>query len=854
MHDALGSALTAVATLDIAVDRLQTLQSSASSSAVSTISASGCLPVAHLENFLNVAAFRGDAAKAGSAISVDATIGDTTEDDAETQQSAPKPSLSSSKLRTWGRVAAAVKKTKNVKQIPQDCGLYALSFSYRTPSLDDPDVSMALADRAVLMEFTSGFKNLCGLSRRPCVTVACPTQHIWQRSQPVLVLNLGLGTVWAMQGSMIACSNVVRSCNIGRCCVRSMEWMLWVVATLADRPSSDMLLKLCASQVLAASSLSSLLSWCFSASISRFNFDANRSGSSRCVLMAGAPGSSAKNWGVALLQSGCGCSVCCRVLALAVISEMSGGGGQGGLGPLLQEEMRKCGLLSVIDDAVSMQQNQEQENLTSCRSVCSTRSVTAVTTSVESLAAQQSQHPRLSAADVAKLQTTSAGARLIASSLMVLVTRVFSNKAILSVVESADTSGSSLIRNLILLLRSAWTHEISHSMTTWASDSVRGVISVAITDRPSNLLAFASVAPFSASACDIVTQTPFSQHAFAMEEKRSFLFSMPWQSGSACLVLQALMEAFEVTSYAEKGCVLLPSLAGEVFRPCLQLLACITRSSVSSRKSNLAHWDTCRLMLIALRQFCGCCNTLLLGCMWRRRCSWFHNLHQHLAMGLKDLISIRRCVSNAITSTTDQAFKSKLEEILDLVLAVCSIAALTFSHFLLDEHASAELAIVDETTCELMWMLTALLLDAAGTVAGRRLFQSCAAALSCSLMASHPSALMGLQDPKYRMGLEFVPIEMKQMKHSPAWYPSGDGSCKRQLSRRLACAASAFDFDNEFSRMQPAKITAHCLLLLLESNDLNMMQRSLISLHVCHASSSCTCELYFNYSIHSHPL
>lgn len=833
MHDIFGLALMAVATLDMAIDRLQTLQSWASSaSLIPSITSTGSLPVPHLENFLNVAAFRGDTSKAGSAISMDSTIGDTTEDDADIQQSAPKPSLSSSKSRVWGRVTAAVKKTKNVKQLPYDCGVYALSFSYRTPSLDDPDVSMALTDRAVLMELTSSFKNMCGLSRRPCVTVACPTQHIWQKCQPVLVLNLGLGTLWAMQGSMVTCSNVIRSCSIGRCCARSMEWMLWAVATLGDRPSGDMLLKLCASQVLAASTLSSLLSWCFSASISRFNFDANRSGSSRCVLLTGAPGSGAKQRGTALMQSGCGCSVCCRVLALAVISEMSGSREDGGLGPLLQDEMRKCGLLSVIDDAVATQQSQEHENLMACRSVCATISKD-VTASSEAIPLHKIHPSQLSAADLNKLQNACSGTRLIASSLMVLITKVFSNKAILEVVETTDTSGSSLIMNLILLMRSAWTHEIADFMTTWTSDSIRGVISVAITDRPSNLLVFARVAPFSATACHIVTQTPFSHHAYAMEERRPFLFSMPWQHGSACLILQALMEAFEVTSYAQVGCILLPSLAGEVFRPCMQLLACITRSSVSSRKSDLAHWHAVRLMLISLRQFCGCCNTVLLGCMWRRRCCWFHNLHQHLASGLRDLISIRRCVSNAMTLTPDQKFKQKLEEILDLIFSVCSVASLTFSHILLDEHASAELIIVDEETCEHMWMLVVLLWNAPGKVAAQRLYRSSAAALTCSLMASHPSAFIGLQAPKYRLGLDFVPIEMKNLQHTSVWCPSADGSCKRQLSNVLACAASAFDFDNEFSSMQPAKMTTDCVLLLLESNDFGMMQQALNALQVC---------------------
>ena len=776
MHDALGNTLAALAIVDVAMDRLQALQASAAAAASPT-AVPGTLPVPHLENFLNVAAFRGDVPKAGSSISADSAIGDITDDDPDLQLQPKTPALSSAKSRAWGRVASSVKKTKNAKQIPHDCGMYALSFSYRTPSLDDPCVSMALSDRAFLMELTSGFRNLCGLTRRPCVTGACPTQHIWQRCQPVLVLNLGVGTLWAMEGSMIACSNVVRSSSIGRCCARSMEWMLWVISTLGDRSSNDMLLKLCASQILAASTLSSLLSWCFSASVSRFNFDANRAGVSSCVLVAGPPGSSVRNRGVALLQGGCGCSVCCRVFAIAVISEMSGGsGGDGGLGPLLQEEMRKCGLLPVIDDAVATQQRIEHESLMSCRSLCSTRAVAATNTPAST---QQLQPQPAPTAQVATLQTTVEGSRLIASSLMVLVSKVFSNKAVLQVVETVDTGGSTLIKSLILLLRSAWTHEIAECMTTWASDSIRGLISVTITDRPSSLLAFSSVAPFGATACDVVTKTPFANHAFAMEEKRPFLFSMPWQQGSACLVLQALMETFSVTSYAQVGCVLVPTLVGEVYAPCMQLLACVTRSSVSSRKSDLAHWETCRLLLISLRQFCGCCNTLFLGCMWRRRCSWLHNLHQQLASGLRDLVSIRRCVSNAMASSLDAGFRSKLAEVLDLVMALCSTASMSFSHILLDEHASAELVVVDEPMCQQLWMLAVLLWRASGSDAARQLRQACAAALTCCLLSSHPTAVLGLDDPVRRCGMDFVPVEMKQLQHTPSWYPSSDGSSKR---------------------------------------------------------------------------
>jgi hypothetical protein len=828
MHDALGGTLTAVAMIDVAMDRLQALQSSASLHG-STASETGVLPISHLENFLNVAAFRGDATQAGVAIRVDSVLGEATEDDTDAFQSASKLSLSAAKSRTWGRVASAVKKTKNVKQIPHDCGIYALAFSYRTPSLDDPSVFMALGDRAILMELTSAFRNLSGLTRRPCVTVACPTQHIWQKCQPVLVLNLGLGTMWAMKGSMIACSDVVSSCSIGRCCARSMEWILWVVSTLGDRPSSDILLQLCASQFLVSSSLSSLLSWCFSASASRFNLDANRTSSS-CVLVADGLRSGSRNMGIALLRGGCGCSVCCRVLAATVISEISGCGGEGGLGPLLQEEMRKCGLLSVIDDALSTQQILEHEALMACRSHCSPCSNAATHTSA--LRQKHLQPTETSPAQAAKLQTQVSSIRLIASSLMVLVAKIFSNKAILNALSSVDTSGSFLIKNIISLARSAWTHEIADYMTTWASDSIRGSISVAITDRPSNLLYFASVAPFAATACDAIMQSPYTHHANAVEEKRQFLFSMPWRKGSVCLVLQALMEAFQVTSYAQVGCVLIPSLVGQAFCPCVRLLGCITRSSVSSRRSDLPHWHSCSLMLIALRQFCGCCNAFLLDCMWQRRCSWLHNLHQHLGTGLRDLVSIRRCLSNAITSTNDSAFKDKLMYIFDLVLAVCGAASLSFSHFLLDEHASAELVIFDGSVCELLWMLAVLLWNTSGTVALRHQYRSCAAALSCCLMISHPNGIMSLQDPNCRLGKDFVPQELKQMQHSPAWYPSGDGSCKRQLSSVLACAESAFNFDNEFVSTQPAKLVADCVELLLEGDDLGIMQRALNALQV----------------------
>jgi hypothetical protein len=828
MYDALGSALTAIALVDVAVDRLQELQSYAPASTL------GTLPISHLENFLNVAAFRGDAIKPASSIGHDAVIGDTNEDDSDMQHGAAKSSVATAKSRGWGRVTVAVKKTKNVKQIPHDCGIYALSCSFRTPSLDDPGVTMALSDRAILMELTSGLKHLCGLTRRPCVTVACPTQHIWQKCQPVLVMNVGLGSLWGIKGSMGVCSNVIRDCSVGRCCTRSMEWMLWVVGTLSDRPSSDMLLRLCASQLLSSSSLSSLLSWCFSASVSRFNFDANRTGSSSCVLVSGSVAFESKNRGSTLIKGGCGCSICCRVFAISVITELfsggknTSGGGSGGLGLLLQDEMRKCGLLPVIDDAVSSQQYLEHDSLMQCRSCCGTK---ASGTS-DSLSSMQRRPSIVSGDEAVDAQTNLSGSRLIATSLMILMSKLFSNTAILDVVNTADTSGSSLIVNLLMLLRSAWTHEIAECMMTWASDSVRGIISIAITDRPSYLLEFSKLAPFEATACDIITQSPFSLHKYAMEEQRPFLFSMPWQKGSACLALQALMEVFRVTSYAQTGCFLLPSMVGQVFQPCMQLLACVIRSSVSSRKSNLAHWDSCRLMLVALRQFCGCCNTLLLDCMWRRRCLWMHNLHHHVASGLRDLVSVRRCLSNAIESTPDAAFKTKLTNILDLVLAVCSAASLTLSHILLDEHASVEIAIVDVKSCEYLWMLSVLLENAQGTVAARLQYQSCAAVLTCCLLASHPHAITSLQDPKYRLGLSFVPEELKRQQHSPVWYPSSDGSCKRQLVTVLASAQSAFDFDNEFASIMPAKMAVTCVLRLLEGEDNGMIQRALNALQV----------------------
>jgi hypothetical protein len=264
----------------------------------------------------------------------------------------------------------------------------------------------------------------------------------------------------------------------------------------------------------------------------------------------------------------------------------------------------------------------------------------------------------------------------------------------------------------------------------------------------------------------------------------------------------------------------------------MQLLACVIRSSVSSRKSDLAHWDSCRLMLIALRQFCGCCNTLLLDCMWRRRCLWLHNLHHHVISGLRDLLSTRRCLSNAIASTPDEAFKSKLTNILDLVLAVCSAVSLTLSHILTDEHASVEIAIVDGSCCEHLWMLAVLLENAQGIVSARRQYQSCSAALTCSLLATHPHSFLSLQDPYCRLGLDFVPEELKRQQHSPVWYPSSDGSCKRQLATVLGCAVSAFDFDNEFASVLPAKMAVACVLRLLEGDDIGMVQRALNALQV----------------------
>jgi hypothetical protein len=91
---------------------------------------------------------------------------------------------------------------------------------------------------------------------------------------------------------------------------------------------------------------------------------------------------------------------------------------------------------------------------------------------------------------------------------------------------------------------------------------------------------------------------------------------------------------------------------------------------------------------------------------------------------------------------------------------------------------------------------------------------------------------MSLQDPNYRLGCDFVPQEMKELQHSPAWYPAGDGSCKRQLSRVIACALSAFDFDNEFMHVDPVKLLADCVLLLLTGHDMAMMQRALNALQV----------------------
>jgi hypothetical protein len=154
--------------------------------------------------------------------------------------------------------------------------------------------------------------------------------------------------------------------------------------------------------------------------------------------------------------------------------------------------------------------------------------------------------------------------------------------------------------------------------------------------------------------------------------------------------------------------------------------------------------------------------------------------------------------------------------------------------------------------CEQLWMLAVLLWAAPGTVAARHHYQSCAAALSCSLIASHPKALVSLQDPHCRLGFDFVPQEMKELQHSPAWYPAGDGSCKRQLSRVLGCALSAFDFDNEFMHVNPAKLLADCVLLLLRGDDIAMMQRALNAMQVIAFDSgfmdlfirTCVCDAY----------
>ena len=171
-------------------------------------------------------------------------------------------------------------------------------------------------------------------------------------------------------------------------------------------------------------------------------------------------------------------------------------------------------------------------------------------------------------------------------------------------------------------------------------------------------------------------------------------------------------------------------------------------------------------------------------------------------------------------------------------MALCSTASMSFSHILLDEHASAELVVVDEPMCQQLWMLAVLLWRASGSDAARQLRQACAAALTCCLLSSHPTAVLGLDDPVRRCGMDFVPVEMKQLQHTPSWYPSSDGSSKRQLSSVLACAASAFDFDNEFVHIKPAEMAVGSVLLLLEGDDISMMQRALNALQVRCGSSA----------------
>jgi hypothetical protein len=189
-------------------------------------------------------------------------------------------------------------------------------------------------------------------------------------------------------------------------------------------------------------------------------------------------------------------------------------------------------------------------------------------------------------------------------------------------------------------------------------------------------------------------------------------------------------------------------------------------------------------------------------------------------------------------SATDSAFKDKLNDTLELALVVCSTISLSFSHIILDEHAASELVLVDTLVCEQLWMLCVLLWHAPGTVHARLQQRACAAVLACSLTASHPSAVLSLEDPARRGGMDFVPVEMQQLQHSPTWYPSSDGSCKRQLSHVIACAASAFNFDNEFAHEHPEKLIVGCILLLLEGEDVDMMQRALNALQVL----SCYCN------------